>query len=419
VLDRPVRGWWCAAAWVLATVVFVAWIASNGGPNAGDSDQSVVAVLAIARGQYHCAYPPDEATPMPPLYPMLAAGVVAAAGLDGPQVKDSPGLGPDCRSGSNIMGQVTKSHLTRVLWVGMIGWLALLAGFIALLRAARRGRTLWECVGVVVLACLLPAAETITTYYHPNDLLAMGLVLGAFACCLRSRWGWAGALTALACLSHQFALLVAVPLAVLTLAERRWRFVGAAVLTTAAVAGAAVALTGWRVVRAIVGEGVAPSAMITWVDRLGLGNDSLAVVSRWLPLVLAAALALVAVKRVGPSVWAPELLCSLMAMCLGLRLVFEINLVGYRLVAYVVMLLVLDWVCGRVRWLTVAFIVAVCLVWPLNSTFTLADQVLLVQAVAAVAYFFLVSPRFVRACIDGPSEAAPTVPAVPDATPTA
>ena len=42
----------------------------------------------------------------------------------------------------------------------------------------------------------------------------MGLILGALACVRRDLWRWAGVLLALAVLSQQYALLVAVPLLV-------------------------------------------------------------------------------------------------------------------------------------------------------------------------------------------------------------
>jgi hypothetical protein len=407
---------------LLATLVFVTWIAATGGPNQADSDQSTVAVVAIARGQFHCAYPRDEQTPTPPLYPMLAGAVVAAAGLDGPKVNPTFDLGPDCRSGAAILGQLTPHHVRQVLWVGVIGFLALLAGFIALLRAAGRGRCWWECLGVLLLACLVPVIESVATFFHPNDLLAMGLVLGAMACCLSSRWAWAGVLVGAACMAHQFALLVAVPLAVLAVTERRFRFVVAAVATAGVIAVTALGLTGWGAIRAIVGEGIAPTSAVTWVDHLGLSNNGLAVVSRILPLVLAGALALIAARRLGREIHTPSLFCELLALCLGLRLVFEINLVGYRFMAYVVMLLVIELVNARVRWVVVAWVVAVSLIWPVSSDFhsgVLGDQKLLLQLVAIATYLLMVAPPLVRACLTGTGVPASTAATVPeDSTPT-
>ena len=51
--------------------------------------------------------------------------------------------------------------------------------------------------------------------FHPQDLFAMGFALAAMACVRRSAWAVAGVFIALAVLSQQFAVLVAVPLLVL------------------------------------------------------------------------------------------------------------------------------------------------------------------------------------------------------------
>lgn len=410
VLDRPVGAWGCVLAWVLATVLFVTWVALIGGPSSGDADQSTVAVLAIARGDYHCAYPSDEHTPTPPLYPMVAAAVVAAAGLAGPTVDAaSAPLGPHCATGINIMKEVTKAHLRQVQWVGVLGWLVLLAGFVILLRAIGRGRCGWECAGVLVLACLTPPIECIATIYHPNDLVAMGLLLWGMAYVLTDRWGWAGALVGLACMAHQYALLVAVPLAVLALAERRYRFMGAAAASAAMVTLGAVGLTGAGVLRAIGGEGVEPSGQYTWVARLRLPNDQLVLLTRVLPLVLAALLAVVAVRRLGHAVLTPYLFCSLIALCMGLRLVFELNLFGYRFVTYAVMPVVLDWTARRLRWMTVVWEVGLGVVWQVSGidlSFWGGKRVWW-QVLAVVLYATLVAPAFLRALRRGRATTAP------------
>lgn len=404
-LDRPVSRWWCAAAWGLATVLFVTWISLIGGPTPADASQSTVEVLALARGQFNCVYPADQHTPTPPLYPLVAAAVVAATGIDGPRIP-SPSwpLGPHCENGLNIMDQISASHQTEVEWVGMIGWLVLLGGFVALLRAVGRGRSLWECAGVVVLACLVPVFECIASTFHPNDLMAMGLVLGAMACCVRARWGAAGALIGLACMTHQYALLAAVPLAVLTLAERRFRFVVWAGVTAAAVLGITVALAGWSVLRSVVGEGIVPTSAATWVDKLGLGNDGLAVLSRIVPLVLAGVLGLIAARRLGREAWSPPLLCSLMASCIGFRLVFEINLIGYRFAAYAVMLLALDCVVHRVRLLTFGWLIAVSFIFPwwgfFNATW-LGEQEVPIQVLLVVWYYAAAAAPWVRSVAGG------------------
>ena len=63
----------------------------------------------------------------------------------------------------------------------------------------------------------------------------MGLVLASLACARRDAWIGSGAFIALAVLSQQFALLVAMPLLVLVPARRRVHFVVAALASAVAV----------------------------------------------------------------------------------------------------------------------------------------------------------------------------------------
>jgi hypothetical protein len=227
----------------------------------------------------------------------------------------------------------------------------------------------------------------------------MGLLLGAVACFLSDRLAWSGVLVGSACMAHQFGLLVAVPLAVLTLSERRYRFVAAAVVTVAVIGFASVALAGAGVLHALVGEGVAPNGT-TWVDHLGLGNNGTVVVSRLVPLAGAGILAAVAAKRLGPSARVPIVLCSMLAAVLGLRLLFEENLNDYYLMAPAVMVVVVDWVAGRVRWLTAVWIVAISLIWPVSGRFNgafIRDNFVAAQLLVLLGYFVLVAAPLVQA----------------------
>jgi hypothetical protein len=252
---------------------------------------------------------------------------------------------------------------------------------------------------VVVLASLAPVISCVRTIFHPNDLLAMGLMLGAVACCISSRWAWAGVFIGSACMAHQFALLVAVPLLVLAPSQNRARFVVGAAVTAATIAGSATALAGWGVVHAIMGNGASYPAD-TLVDHLGLEVHGLVVVSRIVPLIAAGLLAAVAAQRIGRGQMTPPLLCSLVAVCLGLRLLFEVNLYGYYLAACAVMLLAVEVIGGRVRWTVVAWLLVVALVFPIDPHFNwfVVRQLLPVQVIAVMSYLALVAPSFVRAC---------------------
>ena len=52
-----------------------------------------------------------------------------------------------------------------------------MAGIIALLRVSGRGRRGWEPLAFFLVACTPPVFTCLTYYFHPPDLLAMGLIL--------------------------------------------------------------------------------------------------------------------------------------------------------------------------------------------------------------------------------------------------
>ena len=118
--------------------------------------------------------------------------------------------------------------LTNTLRIGYVGWFVLLGGIVSFLRASGRRRRGWEPATLLVVACLPPVWLCLVEYFHPQDLIAMGLALGALACARRDSWVAAGVLVILAFLSQQFAILVAVPLLVLAPAKRRPAYVAAA-----------------------------------------------------------------------------------------------------------------------------------------------------------------------------------------------
>ena len=248
----------------------------------------------------------------------------------------------------------------------------------ALLRASGRGRRGWEPATLLLLACLPPVWMCLENFFHPQDLLAMGLALGAVACARRGSWIGAGVLVALATLSQQFALLVAVPLLVVAPANRRWVYAGAASGTTAlALAALFASSSSLAIGAALLGSGNSGGSG-TWLSALHLHGGILVFLSRMVPLELSLVLAWWVARRLGPAVLDPVPLMALIASSLSLRLVFERAMYGYYFMAFVVALVVLDVVRGRLRLSLVAWLAAVSvvflvgpttsvLVWPVTS----------------------------------------------------
>lgn len=401
-LDRPLSNWWCVVGWLASTAVFVAIVQLLGGATPYDADESNISTWSIAHGQLSCAFPKGRIL-IAPLYPYVSGGLSAIARIGHSVPFPARGaFGPDCAGAYDAVTTWASraGALTQSLLIGYVGWLALLAGVVALLRASGRGRRGWEPVTLLLLACLPPVWMCLENFFHPQDLLAMGLALGALACARRGSWIGAGVLVALATLSQQFALLVAAPLLVVAPANRRWAYAGAAAGTTAlALAVLFVSSSSLAVGAAVLGSGNSGGSGTVVSSALHLHGGVLVFVSRMVPLELSLVLAWWVGHRLGPDVLEPVPLMSLIALSLSLRLVFEQALYGYYFMALVVALVVLDVVGGRIRaslvaWLgvvSVAYLVGpntALSVWPATSWAHDAQRalapVVLVLALAAI-----------------------------------
>ena len=369
-LDAPLSAWSCLLGWGAATALFVGIVALFGGPSIIDTRESLYGTWAVAHGQMACVYPSVTLPgfpPLAPLYLLLSGAVAAVAGIGHPLAFPSAAaLGPHCDKAFVAMNlwSVQSGAERPTEWIGCLGWLALMGGVVAWLRASGRGRCGWEPATLVVLACLPPVWMCVQSYFHPQDLLAMGLCLGAVACALRDRWIAAGILVALAVLSQQFALLVAAPLLVLAPGRRRLPYAAAAVVTGALVDLPLLALSGSHALRAItIGTGNTPSVGGTVLWELHLSGAPAVLVTRVAPIAVSLALAWWVARRLGPAALRPATLLSVVAVSLGLRLVFEQNLFAYYFMALAVSLVLLDAVRGQLRNTLLAWLAAVALVF--------------------------------------------------------
>ena len=81
--------------------------------------------------------------------------------------------------------------LFMTLGLGYAGWFVLLGGVIVVISSVRARPHGWEVVGVILVAFVPAAWATLLNYYHPQDLVALGLALTAVACVERRNWVWA------------------------------------------------------------------------------------------------------------------------------------------------------------------------------------------------------------------------------------
>lgn len=354
MLDRELSWWWLAAGWVVATGVYVAATSWVWPLTQGDATESVFAAWALAHGHVACGYLPAGVPgygPTAPVY-VLASGAVLAITRVGHAVPFPSGaLGHSCATATAaIRSWATEAGAwTPTLRVGYLGWVLLVAGIVAVLRTTRRGRTSWEPLCVLAAAISPPVAMCLVEYFHPQDLCAVGFALACLACVRRDAWVLAGIAAALCVLSQQFGVLVVIPLLVIAPAPRRVRFIVATALTGIVVTAPLLVLTSGRAMASILvgtGESATYSSMLV---ETGLRGSALYAVARVLPMAVAAIVAWWAQDRLGDRVFDAVPLVSLLATSLVLRLVFDVELWGYYLMAATVMLIVLDVVRGRIR----------------------------------------------------------------------
>jgi hypothetical protein len=352
-----------------------------GGVSSGDSAESVYSTWSLAHLNFACSYPPATNAHFPidalpyasvsPLYPIISA-VIAGVLRFGHSVPFPTGatMGAHCSSAYVAMYKwsLASGALNPTLLIAYLGWFLLMAGVIVLLRTSGRGRNGWEVVTVFLMAVLPPAFMCIGTYFHPQDLMAVGLILLAVAAMHRQRWILTGVLIGLAFASQPFALLALVPLFVVAPPTQRLRYLISALLTLVVVDGPLIVLTSGRALRvSLFGSsrisvfGHTHSAGGTVLYAAHLQGIELFLVARVLPVLCAFAIALWVSRRLGPSVLEIETLLSLLATALCMRLIFEENLDGYYFMAVAVILLCADVIGGRLRGSLITWIALILL----------------------------------------------------------
>ena len=391
-LDRPISGLSCVAGWLLATVVFYGLTAFLGGPSQADTYQSVFSTWAIAHGQVACAFPSGFKL-VAPLYPLIS-GAVSALGHVGHSVPFPTNVvqGPNCDRAFLAINQwsLQSQAIDATVNIGYVTWLALLGGMIAFLRAIGRGRRRWEPATLLFVAVLPPVWMCIEHTFHPEDLVAVGFSFAAAAAARKGSWWGAGILVALAVLSQQSALLVAVPLLVLAPANRqRLTYLITAAATTGAVLLPLV-LAGSRGAAhaAVFGTGTTGGVGGTVLWELNLHGTLLVLLSRILPIVLSGFLAWWVVWRLSANgAIEPVVLASLIAVSFGFRLVFEQQLFGYYYMALSVSLVLLSVAERRISASLVAWLATVSLSY--NEPFPSRQEDLITLGLVVIAFALL------------------------------
>jgi hypothetical protein len=401
---------------IVATACYVGIIVVRQGPPSGGDTVPLTAVTsALAEGRLQAAASNDS-LPNPPGYALLVAPLVAAfpslvgapawcttttraAALrpatlrrsDPSFAADVAECGSDRRLPDGAMGAPLPQWYRAQGVLGLLAWVVLAVGALALLRAAGAD-TPAARIGLLAFLVVLPSASSaIVQLYHPQDILSLGLGLGALAQELRRRWVLAGVLFGAAFLTKQFAILLLVPaLAAAPDGRSRVRVALTATLTflagilpflVAAPRATLENLSGFSAGGAVAGA--------TALTLLGVTGTVASAVARDAPVAFAAVACVWAVRRFGASLQRPQQLLALALVCMGSRLVFESVIFPYYLLGTSVLFFAVDLVARRsphrsLAWCAAAaFFVAV---HPANRTVD-AFGTLILAVVAVVAGF--------------------------------
>lgn len=408
-LSQPLREVWCFIGWILATSVFFAVTKLMGGPTQGDVAVSAYSTWSIAHGHLACAYSPPSTHPFPtfaspytliaPLYPLVSGAILGITHRWGDiPFPTTAQLGPNCSHAFDEMFKwsLKSNVIVSTIDVGYLMWFPLLIGAILLLRATKRGGTRWEPVTLIGLALLPPLLECLLMYFHPQDILALGLALSSLAFGLRGKWIWAGVMLGLAFTSNQFVLLIAVPLVVVIPNRERIKWaIAAAVGVAIIVLPLAVVTTGRSLRWSVIGSSyVAPPKGIaggTLMRDIPLSPNELLLCARILPLVGAMFLAFWAKRRLGEGILNAVPLLSLVATALSLRLVCEVNLWGYYFAGSALFIVINEVVQGRVRGQVIAWLALLTLAFnPVPWGFATNGQSWGLSAIEAMPNVFVI-----------------------------
>ncbi len=361
-LAAPISGISCLMGWAVASALFCLVVLRLGGISLDDSYESVYSTWSIAHGQFACAFPRGFNVTAP-MYPLISGGIAGFTHIGNATPFPARALaGPRCNWAFVSLDAWSQRSdvIIRTARIGLLGWISLMGGAVAALRTTRYGRSRWEPFTLVLLACLPPVFTCVQSTFHPEDLLAMGLALGAIACARRDLWAWAGLLAGLAVLSQQFTALVAIPLFVLAPAGRRLRYTTTAALTVAALSAPIIAVTNGQAAHAIfLGTGTSHGVGGALLSQLRLRHAVAATMSRLFPLVLSAVATWWVAQRLGDRVRSAPIMLSLVAFSLGSRLLFEQQIFEYYFMALTVTLVLGDAARGRLRPSLVGWLFAV------------------------------------------------------------
>jgi Glycosyltransferase family 87 len=320
--------------WLLrvGSVVVIAFVVSTAHAQIDRNDVSVTA-YAIAAGHPGRAYPNDPqptgqpAAFQPPGFPAFAAVFISV--WDG------------------VAGEGGASAALTFAGLAAVGIVVMAGGWLVGTGPGGRRREQWFLLAIAVNPFF---RETLGDYFHPEDILALGLLLLSLGLASRGRWWWGGVCLGLAIGCKQWVLLAVPPVLLMAPGRQgKLRFLGAT-LGGAAVLYLPFALLApesfWQIVRGPVpvAGGLVPQTTVIGMLREAPFHVSVASVNdmaRLLPLLfvvlLAGLWALVMFRRNGAvRPIRMEQVVALIVAALAFRLIGDCIALSYYAVPLVV-----------------------------------------------------------------------------------
>ena len=344
-----------------AVSLFFVAIWALGSPAIGDSSVVLPNAFLVAHGDFSCAFSTSitggNAAPLTAVLLGLAlviSRVSFAAPFPGPSA-----LGPHCATAIQAVNSWQSAHATalhQVLWVAAGVWLVVAFGVWRVIVVAGYGGTVRELFSLYVVALLPTAWMSLSSLFHPQDLMAAGFVFAAMASRYRDNYVTAGILLALSFLSQQYALLPALALIVMAPSLRQaLKLLASFGVTVIALGGVFLVSFGSETLRALT-TGTATTFLRTdsLFAEIGLSNTQALYVARVAPFVLTAAFCWWWRQRKLST----DLAGIMLVVCAALasRLLVEENIFGYYFFPLTLGLTLFDVITQKLRLTTVLLV---------------------------------------------------------------
>jgi hypothetical protein len=320
---------------VVSFVVFILLVERTWGINSADSGTVLPTATLWAHGLGACALvTPAGTTSNPlsgPVFPLLDALLQWILQLGRSSPFPAHLAAQHCANAySAAFTWVTTVPLgNQELNVGLVTWPVLALGSLSFLRTTSRSHTRSEWLLLGALALSPGAVFAFTDYYHPEDLLAIGLLLACAGALRREHYVGVGFIGVLAFASQQNVVLALLVIALVLPHARAVRRAALGSLMCALLLETPLVLwSGPRILSVtLVGTGLSDNPVWgTWMAQLHLAGSSALWISRAGPLV-STALLLVWLRRRRPL--SALGLLGAFEVVFTARLVFEENLWGY------------------------------------------------------------------------------------------